>query len=323
MARRKQETPAPAAPDLAAGSHKVLNNNVVIAVDAAGRERVLMGRGIGFQFTHEGEIAPDRVEKTFILDQGAEADRTRRLLTEVPYPVIEAVTRAVDEAERSLGRHLGRHVTIGILDHVQFVLERLDEGLRIPATTMPQLRVLHPAEFAAALRACAVLGEELGREFPPEETVFVTMHLLNATRGEPQGSAALLFRRVQHVVDTVERGLGVQLNPETPGYARFVLHVQFLLQRLVDRTMLSSADTSFYEFARHSYPVSHAIAQDVKAYVAAATSSELTDEELLYITVHVERLRGQVAPAATEPEDSGDSGPGTGVLPPSPAEDVR
>lgn len=150
MARRKQETPAPAAPDLAAGSHKVLNNNVVIAVDAAGRERVLMGRGIGFQFTHEGEIAPDRVEKTFILDRGAEADRTRRLLTEVPYPVIEAVTRAVDEAERSLGRHLGRHVTIGILDHVQFVLERLDEGLRIPATTMPQLRVLHPAEFAAA-----------------------------------------------------------------------------------------------------------------------------------------------------------------------------
>ncbi|MFV0429188.1 MAG: PRD domain-containing protein, partial [Arachnia sp.] len=126
--------------------------------------------------------------------------------------------------------------------------------------------------------------------------VFLTMHLLNASRDEPNGTAALLFRRVQHVIDTVEAGLGVTLDPDTPDYARFILHVQFLMQRLVDRTMLASGDTSFFEFARHSYPRSHAIAESVKAYVAAATGSELTDEEMLYVTVHVERLRSLVAP---------------------------
>ncbi len=280
--------------------HKVLNNNVVITLDERGRERVLMGRGLGFQLKPSDALDPDKVEKTFILDGGDQGDRERRLLTDVPYPVIEAITRAVDEAERRLGHHLGRHFTMAVIDHIQFVLERLDAGIRIPSTNMPELRVLHPHEFAAAQRMATAISTALERELPAEEAVFLTMHLLNATRDEPNGTAALLFRRVQHVVLTVENALGVKLDVDSPDYARFVLHVQFLLQRLVSRTMLRSADTSFFEFAKHSYPRSFEIAQEVKAYVRAATESELTDEELLYVIVHVERLASQVAPPPPE-----------------------
>jgi len=275
--------------------HKVLNNNVVISLDEQGRERVLMGRGLGFQLKPTDSLDPAKVEKTFILDAGEDGERERRMLTDTPYPIIEAVSRAVDQAERTLGHHLGRRLTVAVIDHVQFVLERLEKGIRIPTANMPELRVLHPAEFAAAAAMAASISEALGTELPAEEAVFLTMHLLNATRDEPNGTAALLFRRVQHVVLTVENGLGVKLDVESPDYARFVLHIQFLLQRLVSRSMLRSADSSFFEFAKHSYPRSYAIAQEVKAYVRAATESELTDEELLYVIVHVERLASQVA----------------------------
>lgn len=285
-------------------AHKVLNNNVVISIDEHGRERVLMGRGLGFQLKPDDRLDPAKVEKTFVLDSGAEGDRERQLLTDVPYPVIEAVTGAVDLAERELGHHLGRRLVIPVIDHIQYVLERLDQGVRIPATHMPELRVLHPHEFRAAEHMAAHIGAALDRELPPEEAVFLTMHLLNATRDEPNGTAALLFRRVQHVATTVETGLGVTLDVESPDYARFILHVQFLLQRLVSKTMLRSSDTSFFEFAKHSYPRSYAIAEQVKAYVRAATGSDLTDEELLYLIVHVERLASQVG-AKTDPGDAG------------------
>lgn len=287
-------------------AHKVLNNNVVISIDEHGRERVLMGRGLGFQLKPDDRLDPAKVEKTFVLDAGAEGDRERQLLTDVPYPVIEAVTGAVDLAERELGHHLGRRLVIPVIDHIQYVLERLDQGVRIPATHMPELRVLHPHEFRAAEHMAAHIGGALERDLPPEEAVFLTMHLLNATRDEPNGTAALLFRRVQHVATTVETGLGVTLDVESPDYARFILHVQFLLQRLVSKTMLRSSDTSFFEFAKHSYPRSYAIAEQVKAYVRAATGSDLTDEELLYLIVHVERLASQVG---AKPE-SGDGGGG-------------
>lgn len=146
----------------------------------------------------------------------------------------------------------------------------------------------------------ASIADALHRELPPEESVFLTMHLLNATRDEPNGTAALLFRRVQHVVTTVENGLGVRLDTESPDYARFVLHVQFLLQRLVSRTMLTSGDTSFFEFAKHSYPASFEIATEVKAYVKAATGSALTDEEVLYLIVHIKRLKTQLRSGHTD-----------------------
>ncbi|MET0302840.1 MAG: PRD domain-containing protein [Microbacteriaceae bacterium] len=275
--------------------HKVLNNNVVVSIDDAGRERILMGRGLGFQLKPTDLIDPARVEKTFVLDDGADGDHARRLLTDVPYAIVEAVTSAVDDAERLLERDLGRRLPLAIIDHIQYVLERLDKGIRIPTTSMPELRVLHPQEFAAAAKMAASISASLERELPAEESVFLTMHLLNATRDEPNGTAALLFRRVQHVVATVESGLGVDLDTDSPDYARFILHVQFLLQRLVSRSMLRGSDTSFFEFAKHSYPRSHAIAVQVKAYVLAATGSELTDEELLYLIVHVERLATQLA----------------------------
>ena len=48
----------------------------------------------------------------------------------------------------------------------------------------------------------------------------------------------------------------------------------------------------------------YAIAEQVKAYVRAATGSDLTDEELLYLIVHVERLASQVG-AKADPGDGG------------------
>jgi beta-glucoside operon transcriptional antiterminator len=254
-----------------------------------------MGRGLAFHLLPNDTIDPAKVEKTFVLDEGGAADHARQLLTTVPYPVIEAVTSAVDEAERTLGLSLGRRLPLAVIDHINYVLERLENGIRIPATSMPELRILHPEEFAAATAMADSISSSLNTPLPPEEAVFLTMHLLNETRDEPNGTAALLFRRVQHIVAMVERGLGVTLDTDSPDYARFILHVQFLLQRLVAETMLKGSDTSFFEFAKHSYPRSFSIATDVKAYVRGATGSDLTDEELLYVIVHVERLANQMA----------------------------
>ena len=148
--------------------HKVPNNNVVIQVDESGRERVLTGRGIGFQLKPADAVDPAKVEKTFILDEGEAGERELRMLDDIPYPVIESVTRATDAAERSLGRALGRGFALAVLDHLQLVLERLEKGVRIPATSMPELRVLYPAEYAAATEMTASIAASLDIELPPK-----------------------------------------------------------------------------------------------------------------------------------------------------------
>ncbi|SER78155.1 beta-glucoside operon transcriptional antiterminator [Propionibacterium cyclohexanicum] len=268
----------------------MLNNNVVVTVDENGTERVLMGRGLGFNLQPDGSIDTGKVEKTFVLDQGTEGDRIRELFADVPYQLVRSVIGAVELAERSLGRSLGRHLVFALLDHVSFLLERLDKAISVPSAPMPALRVLYPDEYAVACKMVERVSGDLGRQLPQGEEIFFTMHLLNATRDEPDADAAQILRGVQHVVSVVEAELGVTLDADSPDYARFVLHVQFLLRRLVDRSMLTGTESSLYEVSRRSYPTAFRIAENIKAYVGEATGSELTDEEVLYLTMHVERL---------------------------------
>lgn len=49
---------------------KVINNNVISALDDQGREIVAMGRGIGFQKKSGQEIKAAQVEKIFIWKSG-------------------------------------------------------------------------------------------------------------------------------------------------------------------------------------------------------------------------------------------------------------
>lgn len=285
---------------------KVFNNNVVVASSEDGEEKVLMGRGLGFQRRRGDAITAGTAEKVFVLEDGAERTHITEMLASVPIDVVEAVDEAITVAEQRLGHDLGRHLPIAVIDHIQFLISRLDEGVRIPTNPSPELTVLYPDEFAAAQAMREIIGTRLGRSLPEEETVFLTMHLLTATLDEENGNAAQLVRHVRHVVDIVETSIGRDIDRQGIDYSRFVLHVKFLLQRLVSERMLRAADSSFFEFARKSYPGSYGVATRVREYVMAATGELLTDEEMLYLIVHVERLD-----RATGSPDEGTAGPGT------------
>lgn len=276
--------------------HKVLNNNLVVTIDPLGREQILMGRGLGFHLKPQSAIDYSKVEKTFVLDRDTDHARIEQLFVDVPMALIDAVTEAAEEAGRVLGREFGGRLPVALIDHVHFVLMRMREGIQFPPSSMPELGVLYPDESAAAIQMRDSIGKALGVRLPEEEAGFLAMHLLAVTRDNPSGTAALLFSRVRHVVLTVEKALSVTLDSSTSDYARFVLHLKFLLQRIMSETMLHGSDGSFFEFARRNHPESYGVAEDIRNYVFASTKSMLTDEEMLYLTMHVERLRQRVVP---------------------------
>ena len=274
--------------------HQVLNNNVVVIVDESGGERVLMGRGLGFKMRPKDLVDVGKVEKTFVLARGEKGESQRLLLQDAPYEVLAAATAGVAAAEKCMGRSLGRSITLAVIDHLQYLLERMDKGLTISTSAMPELRVVHPEESQAGVAMIQAVSQVLGRELPEDEGVFLTMHVLNATRDEPGRNSALLFSRVHQVVSTIEESLARRGSPgldhSSMDYARFVLHIKFLIQRVLEETMLRGSHSAMYEVASNSYPESHALALEVKGMVASKWEVELTDEELLYLIVHIERL---------------------------------
>lgn len=282
---------------------RVFNNNVILAVRGRGAERVVMGRGIGFHAKAGDLVDEEAIEKTYILDSGVDLGHLESFLATVPYETVVAVTRAVATVEKSLGRSLGKSLPFAILDHVSFVLERIEKGVILPAVVMPELSVMYPDEFAAAKTMVAELSESLRVSFPADEHVYLAMHILNGTRDEYNHSAGLLFRRVQHAVSIVQTFLGAKLDDSTLDYARFVLHMKFFMQRLATHSQLEKADSSFFDFARANYPRSYQCAKQVEAYVEAETGIAPTSEEMLYLIVHIERVGGLARGRASTTED--------------------
>ena len=54
---------------------KIINNNIVSALDADGKEVIVMGRGLGFGMKAGREIPQAKIEKIFRLDSQNSMDR--------------------------------------------------------------------------------------------------------------------------------------------------------------------------------------------------------------------------------------------------------
>ena len=82
---------------------KVLNNNVVVALDENGAETVLMGRGLGFGRRAGDEAPPDKIEKRFTLHSDQLSDRFQQLITSIPLPHFLMSERIINHAKIALG----------------------------------------------------------------------------------------------------------------------------------------------------------------------------------------------------------------------------
>lgn len=110
---------------------KVLNNNVVVALDENGAETVLMGRGLGFGCRPGGEVCQAKVEKRFSMHSDQLSSRFQQLVTSIPLPHFMMSERIINHAKLSLGRELSDSIYVTLPDHISGAISRYREGIRL------------------------------------------------------------------------------------------------------------------------------------------------------------------------------------------------
>lgn len=102
---------------------KIMNNNVVSALDEGNREIIVLGKGIGFQ-KHNGDLIDEaKVEKIFRLSEPARS-KFEKLVEEIPYEYVSYTDEIVREATETLGMELNKNIYITLTDHLHFAIER-------------------------------------------------------------------------------------------------------------------------------------------------------------------------------------------------------
>ena len=235
---------------------KVLNNNVVVALDENGAETVLMGRGLGFGRRAGDEAPAAQVEKRFTLHSDQLSDRFQQLITSIPLPHFLMSERIINHAKIALGKELSDSIYVTLPDHISAAIHRYKEGIRLPNPLLWDIRQFYKDEYQVGSKANEIVREETGVEFTEDEAGFIAMHFVN---------------------DSID-------------YYRFVTHLKFFARRIVSGQQYGDEDADLLGVVRYKYPRAFACAQKVCAYVKREKGFASGQNELLYLTIHIARV---------------------------------
>jgi beta-glucoside operon transcriptional antiterminator len=269
---------------------KVYNNNVVAVLDD-GAEVILVGRGLGYRKRRGEEVDEAAIEKRFHLAETAAGAGARGILVDLPYEVITLTSAIAEHLARTEGIGLSGPVEIGLADHLAAAIARLEQGIPLYNNLLWETKATYPGEFAVALRVLDVVRQQTGHVLPLDEAGFVTMHLVNAGLTGDMAETLIVVRALQDVLAIVQDELELAVRQDSPHYVRFLTHLKFVLQRLTAKAQLSGQHEELFEAQRRSDPVAYRCARRVADYVGGKFEVEVSEEEQLYLMIHVARLR--------------------------------
>lgn len=271
---------------------KKINNNVALASTDAGEEVVVFGKGVGF---HEMpyELEDESVIQRIFRDVDEKSIGGFEGISDEVLLVASDIVAMADEA---LDCKLAGNLVISLADHLQYAIERTGEGIAIENPLAHEVAFVYPRETKLGRRGIEVVRDRLGVMLPESEVTSIALHLVNAEvdgMGSAQDmdlvmkSAVILDRATQ----VVEGQLKQELDRTSYAYVRFVAHLRFLIRRLMRGNCKETENSGLFRQAARDFPDAYRCAAGINEYLKRDYNWSCSDEEMLYLMMHVNRLR--------------------------------
>lgn len=269
---------------------KVINNNIISAYEKSGAEVIVMGRGIGFK-KKQGEVVPaDQISKIFRIKSRTLTEQFKELLANMPLERVRISDEIISHAKDHLKLKLNQSIYVTLMDHINFAIERVSQGIEPQNALLWEIKRFYPQEFQLGIYALELIHDRLGILLPEDEAGFIALHFVNAEYGTDIRDAVKFPDQMQAIVDIVERELGILLDESSLHYERFMTHIKFLIQRIYRKELLSSEDRELSLMMQRKYPREYQCSVKVAEYIMQATGCRLSEEEIMYLSVHIRRV---------------------------------
>lgn len=270
---------------------KVLNNSLVLASDQNGEEIIVMGKGIGFNGKVGEELQENKIEKVFVVKNEETAKEYVALMEESSKECLEIVQTIFQKAERNLGIEFNEQLFMMMVDHISFAVRRCNEGIIIQNRLLNQVKKFYPKEFELGKEAVKLINENLDTHLPEEEAGNIAFHLVNAKSDEKSMENTLLtVKLMKDILAIIQYHFGMNIDEESLSYSRFITHLQFFIQRLLEGSMMGVKDDFILQQVIIKYPREYECALLIKEYVKRQMDKIIESDELLYLTIHITRI---------------------------------
>uniref|UniRef100_UPI00403FB0C3 PRD domain-containing protein n=1 Tax=Candidatus Enterococcus willemsii TaxID=1857215 RepID=UPI00403FB0C3 len=271
---------------------QILNNNVAI-VKRGGIEIIVISKGLSFKYKVGQMMNEADIEKSYILDSYDKLQHFSYLLSQSDPDDIFLIDTIISTAEAELGIQASDYLSLTLLDHLEFLLERAEKDQFIQSPLIWDVKRFYPEYFAVGLMAIQKISEAKQLELPEDEAVSIALHFVNmqATTHAQEKSTAQM-RALADMVSIIELHFKIHLDEESTNYMRFITHIQYFIERIINHEIIADETDSIvlYQQVGKLYPEAFKVVQKLKIYINNQFQVDMSISEETYLMLHVNRL---------------------------------
>lgn len=270
---------------------QVFNNNSAIVDLDSSQKAIVKGKGIAFNKSKGSKIDSSKIEKIFYLDTVDSQKNLYFLLKDIPIDVVTTTYEIVDYARKQFNYSVEDYIYITLSDHIYGTYKRYMDGDYQPSH-IPDMSDKYIEEYLIASAGVNIINQNLKINLPSSEIRNIALHFINA-HTNAETTAVDLTKKVDFtklIKRVLLRNNIFRTKSNRNYYDRFMVHLQYLEQRLNNMSADTKFDRKFELEMERDYPGSTSIAKQVSAEIKKARGVELNNKELLYFIIHIQRI---------------------------------
>lgn len=280
---------------------QILNNNVLLVEDSNRTEKLIWGRGIGFNNKKNQAYELKTGDKIYTMqknDQNSEfMNQFNQLLKKVPYEYFKVTSKIIDVAKEYTGNEYDDFLLITLTDHIYFSVGRMKDGIFIRNPFLNDLRVLYAEEYQAAKLGLKYIESISKLKIPDDEAGYIAIHLIESkiNHGDDSGviKTEILLQRIEEISNIISSKIAV--DKKDVSYNRFLIHLKYLLVRWSLGTKDDEESATDYELKLYNEMLKHdrKLRKSLKLvvdYFKYEMDFTLDTSEKLYLALHIKRL---------------------------------
>ncbi len=271
---------------------KVINNNILCVVDNKGNEMIVTGKGLGFKRKIGERVDPALFEKTYRMENKAEQRKLRELCEQIPLDHLRLTQDLIEYIKSQLPAPLNESLLITLADHISFAIKRKEQGIEFVNPLQGAIMSYYPAEYRLGRHCLRMIQEETRTDLNPSEAAFIALHIVNAELNTSMSVMYDITKLIEGALEVVEYYYQRRFDRESLDFSRFVVHLRYFAQRLFQAAPGASGDydPDFQEMIIRSCRQHYKCAQCIAEYIQNAYGKEVSNEELVYLTIHLKRI---------------------------------
>ncbi|MDY3362025.1 MAG: PRD domain-containing protein [Clostridium celatum] len=267
---------------------KSINNNVLLVRDN-GVEKILFEKGIGFGKKFGDVIlAGAEVSKIFVISDDRNKKNFNEIVSTVDNKLIGIFEEALSEIQDELGEELNESIHIGLIEHLAFSVKRLKNDQEILNPFLNEVETLYSKEFELALKLARKIEEEIDIKIPDGEVAFIAIHIHSARNNGKLANTIKYAYLSNTIIEYVEDQLGIEIDRQSLDYTRFLIHIRFAIERVINNNKIQN---DLKDIIKEKYSLSYKISKDIAKIISETLECEVCENEVAYITMHIERFR--------------------------------